>query len=153
MSLIMNKLLLILLFFISTNVFSANNFSCNDCNGYCKDISSCDLAFFCLTKCNETRMDRDNDQIPCENVCTIPKINGIKSNIIFDLAERSFPQYFFPHANTNVNNVEYLRVYNNQYKAALITKDTQIHYGFHDQWNHFGTLEDANRLLCNNSCW
>ncbi|QLB14888.1 hypothetical protein A6B39_05175 [Mannheimia granulomatis] len=44
-------------------------FSCNDPIPYCKEMQSCEQAKFYLEKCDADRLDRDNDGIPCENVC------------------------------------------------------------------------------------
>lgn len=42
-----------------------------DCNTkkYCKDMISCDEAFYYLNVCNNKRLDRDKDNIPCEKLC------------------------------------------------------------------------------------
>lgn len=34
-----------------------------------KEMQSCEQAKFYLNQCNAGRLDRDNDGIPCENVC------------------------------------------------------------------------------------
>jgi len=36
---------------------------------YCKDMSSCAEARFYLTQCGLSRLDRDDDSIPCESIC------------------------------------------------------------------------------------
>ena len=48
----------------------ANNFSCGQ-RKYCKDMS-CAEACFHFVHCHETDLDRDDDNIPCENVCHSP---------------------------------------------------------------------------------
>jgi len=42
-----------------------------DCSSkpYCKDVSSCAEAYYHLTQCGLTRLDRDRDGIPCEKTC------------------------------------------------------------------------------------
>ncbi|MGL5225410.1 MAG: excalibur calcium-binding domain-containing protein [Aeromonas sp.] len=44
-------------------------FSCSGLPRYCKGMSSCAQAKFALNKCGRKKLDRDNDGIPCENVC------------------------------------------------------------------------------------
>lgn len=44
-------------------------YSCADPVPYCKNMQSCEQAQFYLKQCGATRLDRDNDGIPCENVC------------------------------------------------------------------------------------
>lgn len=46
---------------------SRSNFNC--AKKYCKAMSSCAEARYKLEQCGHTRLDRDNDGIPCENVC------------------------------------------------------------------------------------
>lgn len=48
---------------------SALSYSCADSVPYCKNMQSCEQAQFYLKQCGVTRLDRDNDGIPCENVC------------------------------------------------------------------------------------
>lgn len=36
---------------------------------YCKEMNSCAEAQFYLRECGATRLDRDGDGVPCENVC------------------------------------------------------------------------------------
>lgn len=43
-------------------------FSCEDTK-YCKEMRSCAEAKFHLNECGESRLDRDGDGMPCENVC------------------------------------------------------------------------------------
>jgi len=41
-----------------------------DCSGkYCKDMVSCDEACYKFKYCDNSKLDRDKDEIPCENVC------------------------------------------------------------------------------------
>ncbi|MGL5225949.1 MAG: excalibur calcium-binding domain-containing protein [Aeromonas sp.] len=44
-------------------------FSCSELPRHCKGMSSCEQATFALKKCGRKKLDRDNDGIPCENVC------------------------------------------------------------------------------------
>ncbi|MGL5402394.1 MAG: excalibur calcium-binding domain-containing protein, partial [Acinetobacter sp.] len=44
-------------------------FSCSGLPRYCTGMSSCAQAKFALNKCGRKKLDRDNDGIPCENVC------------------------------------------------------------------------------------
>nr|WP_288668269.1 excalibur calcium-binding domain-containing protein [uncultured Haemophilus sp.]DAK32591.1 MAG TPA: Excalibur calcium-binding domain protein [Caudoviricetes sp.] len=46
----------------------AEQFSCAD-SKYCKEMTSCAEAKFHLNECGESRLDRDHDGVPCENVC------------------------------------------------------------------------------------
>lgn len=46
-----------------------SGFSCSDGKKYCKEMSSCAEARFYLEQCGISRLDRDKDGIPCENVC------------------------------------------------------------------------------------
>ena len=41
------------------------------CEGkrYCKEMSSCEEAFFYLRQCGLSRLDRDKDGVPCEVIC------------------------------------------------------------------------------------
>ena len=80
-----------------------------------------------------------------------------KSNAIFDVVERDYAQYFFPSTGTQIsgsgNEIQYSRIYNNEYQATLKTKENNIWYGFYGEWHHFGTLDKANQDLCKNQCW
>jgi tetratricopeptide (TPR) repeat protein len=80
-----------------------------------------------------------------------------KSNIIFDLVEKDYAQYFFPATGTQVsgsgNEIQYSRIYNNEYQAGLRTKENNLWYKFYGEWHRFGTLEEANQQLCKNKCW
>ena len=53
---------LIILTFIAVNL---NAFQC-DGRKYCSTMSSCEEALFFLYNCPDTKMDGDNDGIPCE---------------------------------------------------------------------------------------
>ena len=72
----MKKLLLILtaLCLISSPTLAkskkadAEQFSCEDTK-YCKEMRSCAEAKYHLNECGESRLDRDGDGVPCENVC------------------------------------------------------------------------------------
>ncbi|WP_182787868.1 excalibur calcium-binding domain-containing protein [Aeromonas media] len=48
---------------------SGHGFSCSTVARYCKDMSSCEEAEFALEQCGHSKLDRDKDGIPCENVC------------------------------------------------------------------------------------
>lgn len=41
------------------------------CEGkkYCKEMNSCEEAYFYLRQCGLSRLDRDKDGIPCEVIC------------------------------------------------------------------------------------
>lgn len=52
------------LFSISANA----QYDC-DRGKYCKEMSSCDEAYYKLQVCGIERLDRDGDGVPCENVC------------------------------------------------------------------------------------
>lgn len=47
---------------------NAEQFGCEDTK-YCKEMRSCTEAKFHLNECGESRLDRDGDGVPCENVC------------------------------------------------------------------------------------
>ncbi|SMB82371.1 Excalibur calcium-binding domain-containing protein [Pasteurella testudinis DSM 23072] len=65
----MKKLLFIMLF-SAMPLLAAEKYSCDEGRGkYCKHMSSCAEAKYYLNKCGIGRLDRDNDGIPCENVC------------------------------------------------------------------------------------
>jgi endonuclease YncB( thermonuclease family) len=44
------------------------NSSCGS-KRYCREMASCEEAKFYLTQCGLSRLDRDDDGIPCENLC------------------------------------------------------------------------------------
>jgi hypothetical protein len=99
---------------------------------------------------------KSNATIP--NDTTTPTITfEKKSNAIFDVVERDYAQYFSPATGTEIsgsgNDIQYLRIYSNEYQAALITKENHIWYGFYGEWYYFGTLDEANQQLCKNKCW
>lgn len=48
---------------------SKQKFSCSTVARYCKDMGSCEEAEFALEQCGMSKLDRDKDGIPCENVC------------------------------------------------------------------------------------
>lgn len=54
--------------FAKSKKADAEQFSCAD-SKYCKEMSSCAEAKFHLNECGESRLDRDHDGVPCENVC------------------------------------------------------------------------------------
>jgi hypothetical protein len=49
---------------------SAGNAHAYDCaRKYCTRMESCGEAYYKFTVCHQQSLDRDNDGIPCENVC------------------------------------------------------------------------------------
>ncbi|MCK3655776.1 hypothetical protein A4G19_08405 [Pasteurellaceae bacterium Macca] len=66
----MKKLNLLLGIFGFT-LFTLPNAHAFECTGrpYCKDMSSCAEAKYQMNVCGYHKLDRDNDGIPCENVC------------------------------------------------------------------------------------
>lgn len=54
--------------FAKSKKADAEQFSCAD-SKYCKEMTSCAEAKFHLNECGESRLDRDGDGVPCENVC------------------------------------------------------------------------------------
>lgn len=54
--------------FAKSKKADAQNFSCDDVK-YCKQMRSCAEAKYHLNECGESRLDRDGDGVPCENVC------------------------------------------------------------------------------------
>jgi hypothetical protein len=44
------------------------NSSCGS-KRYCKEMASCEEAKFYLTQCGLSRLDKNGDGIPCENLC------------------------------------------------------------------------------------
>jgi len=56
---------------VGTNVTQAT-FSCDD-KRYCKEMTSCDEAYYHLQDCGRTSLDRDKDGIPCESICVAKK--------------------------------------------------------------------------------
>lgn len=44
-------------------------FTCSDVARKCSEMSSCEEAEFALEHCGRAKLDRDDDGIPCENVC------------------------------------------------------------------------------------
>lgn len=62
----MFKKLILAFAFISLVPFG---FSCDNEVHYCKEMSSCEQAQFKLNQCGMSKLDRDNDGIPCENFC------------------------------------------------------------------------------------
>ncbi len=47
---------------------SDSGFSCGGKN-ICRDMDSCDEAYFYLEQCGMRKLDRDHDGIPCESIC------------------------------------------------------------------------------------
>ena len=52
---------------LSLSKISADHFDCAP--KYCKQMLSCQEARYHHTVCGDSRLDRDNDGVPCENVC------------------------------------------------------------------------------------
>lgn len=46
----------------------ARGLSC-DRQAYCKELLTCEAAVFYFRQCGLTRLDGDNDGIPCEPLC------------------------------------------------------------------------------------
>ncbi len=44
-------------------------FSCEGPRKRCGEMASCDEAYFHLKSCDNKRLDRDKDGIPCESIC------------------------------------------------------------------------------------
>ncbi len=67
----MKKILLILtaLCLLSPLLSAKEKYSCDDPIPYCKNMRSCEQAKFYLNQCGVSRLDRDNDGVPCENIC------------------------------------------------------------------------------------
>ncbi|PJG86577.1 excalibur calcium-binding domain-containing protein [Conservatibacter flavescens] len=61
-------LLIVTALFLSSSLFAAE-YSCENSRKYCKEIKSCAEAKYYLNQCGESRLDRDGDGIPCENIC------------------------------------------------------------------------------------
>lgn len=65
----MRFLLLLTALFTTTPLFAAE-YDCDEGRSkYCKNMRSCAEAKFYLNQCGIGRLDRDNDGVPCENVC------------------------------------------------------------------------------------
>ena len=47
---------------------SSGGYQCGE-KSNCKEMSSCQEARFYLEQCGRSKLDRDGDGIPCENVC------------------------------------------------------------------------------------
>ncbi|CAH1088729.1 thermonuclease family protein [Candidatus Nitrotoga sp. 1052] len=56
----------------SQQQYVAQNAICGS-KRYCSQMSSCDEANFYLSHCNVKSLDRDNDGVPCENLCGAKK--------------------------------------------------------------------------------
>jgi hypothetical protein len=68
---------LLIIFAISLNA-SNSKYRC-DGREHCSQMKSCDEAKFFLKNCPNTKMDGDNDGIPCENqFCTSKKKKDTK---------------------------------------------------------------------------
>ncbi|PJG82140.1 cold-shock protein [Caviibacterium pharyngocola] len=66
----MNKIILfITALSLALPVSAKQKYSCDDPIPYCKNMESCEQAKFYLNQCGESRLDRDGDGVPCENIC------------------------------------------------------------------------------------
>ena len=65
----MKKTLLLILAACLFQFAHAAEYSCDDGKRYCKEMDSCAEAKFYLNQCGVSRLDRDNDGIPCESIC------------------------------------------------------------------------------------
>jgi len=52
---------------LSIDVVLSSKYSC--AKKYCKNMSSCEEAYYKLNTCGHGRLDRDNDGVPCESIC------------------------------------------------------------------------------------
>ena len=50
-----------------STVSAAQDLSCTD--RYCKDMTSCQEAVWRFDHCGASKLDRDSDGLPCENLC------------------------------------------------------------------------------------
>lgn len=55
----------------STEAASApgQKYDCKKAPSYCKEMKTCEEATYYLTQCRMTKLDKDRDGKPCENVC------------------------------------------------------------------------------------
>jgi len=53
-------------FFAQSALHNEREFQCTPQKTYCSEMTSCSEAFFHQERCGGTRMDGDNDGIPCE---------------------------------------------------------------------------------------
>jgi len=47
---------------------TGHSFTCG-AKRYCKEMASCEEAYYYLTQCGRSRLDGDNDGVPCEKLC------------------------------------------------------------------------------------
>ncbi|GEM_PF-5675560 len=52
---------------LSVDVVLESKYSCN--KRYCKNMNSCEEAYYHLNNCGGKRLDRDGDGVPCEAIC------------------------------------------------------------------------------------
>ena len=52
----------------STVNIAPTNFQC-DSKRYCREMTSCKEAIFYLRQCGLSRLDGDNDGVPCSSIC------------------------------------------------------------------------------------
>ncbi len=59
----------------SSNVVVQSPF---DCTGKtCGNMTSCEEAVYNLTMCHNSSLDRNNDGVPCETICTVSQVENI----------------------------------------------------------------------------
>jgi len=57
---------------VSQRQYTVKNNSCGN-KRYCSQMKSCDEANFYLSHCNMRSLDKNNDGVPCENLCRTKK--------------------------------------------------------------------------------
>jgi len=62
------KFLVFIIFSIQIVCASSNINKCGN-KHKCSEMKSCKEAYFYLKNCGITKLDRDKDGIPCENLC------------------------------------------------------------------------------------
>lgn len=61
------RLFLLIASLCISTVTNATEYDCD--KKYCKEMVSCDEAYYQLQVCGFTGLDRDGDGVPCESVC------------------------------------------------------------------------------------
>lgn len=74
-----------------------------------------------------------------------------KSNAIFDFIERQYWTLFSPASITYYNSGTYYRNYFNNAWLAVYQND--LYFSVGGQVTCYGTLDEANKYLCNNRCF
>ena len=54
--------------FTPSSSATSSGFTCEG-KTVCREMKSCAEAYFYLTTCGVSRLDRDNDGVPCESIC------------------------------------------------------------------------------------